>query len=239
MALRDYKVPFRSLERIAKEALFCRRFAKNEYLATFNIVAFVEQILPLILVVLKKGPLHFDFMDVPEGKTPAYVTYNPVLTLHIDRETWELARLGEPKARFIVAHEVGHIVLHDHYAQSFSDDPSEHITFVQEEERAEWQANNFASYLLLTACVLDAFHDADDLARSCIVPQAMAAQRLALADEERQRKERCARARTYLGDPCPRCGNFTVLALGLELRCDICGHRCKAIPTSHANADVA
>jgi IrrE N-terminal-like domain len=220
--LRDHKVPFRREESLAESALACRRFASNENLARFNVVDFVERVLPSILATRKKGPLKISFFDAAEGDIPAFVTFNP-LTLHVDREVWELAKLGDPHARFIIAHELGHILLHYHYAQAFSNDPSNQIKFVQNEERAEWQADTFASYFLITPRVLDAFPSSQDLARSCEVPQFLADERFEAAIEAKRRSARCARAKGYTGDACGECGNFTLLCNGTRLKCDTCG----------------
>lgn len=218
----DYKVAFRSEETLAAAAFACRRFAGHETMAHFNVVDFVEQVLPQILARKKKGPLKFKFFDMREGEKPASVTYNP-LTLHVDREVWALAGLGDPMARFIVAHEIGHILLHDHHAQGFSNDPSQRIKFVQQEERAEWQADTFASYFLITRCVLDAFWRPQAIAMACGVPTFLAEGRFEAAEEEKRRSARCARARGYTGDVCTNCGNFTLTANGTASKCDTCG----------------
>ena len=52
-------------------------------------------------------------------------------------------------ARFILAHEIGHIVMHSHYRQAFSYDEKNGIKFVQPEERAETQAHWFATHFLV------------------------------------------------------------------------------------------
>jgi hypothetical protein len=228
---RDYKVPFRREESLADSALACRKFAGNENFARFNVVEFVERVLPRILEKKKKGHLTIKFFDAIEGAAPAYVEFNPSMTLHVDRsmtlhvdrETWELANLGDPYSKFVIAHEVGHIILHDHYAQAFSDDPNAQITFAQDEESAEWQANTFASYFLVTPQVLGAFRDPQELSRSCEVLQALANERFEAAEEARRRSERCARARGYTGDACRNCGNFTLIVSCLSTKCDTCG----------------
>jgi hypothetical protein len=226
--LRDYKVRFRSEESLAESALTYRRLAGNENLARFNVIDFIERVLPSILARMKKGPLHIDFFDAREGDIPAYVTFDP-LTLHVDREVWHLADLGEPDAKFIMAHEVCHILFHDHYAQAFSNDPKEQIKFVQHEERAEWQANTFASYFLVTPQIVEAFDSAQELAKSCEVPQSLANERFEAAAEARRRSARCARAKSYTGDPCDNCGNFTLVDQGASTKCDTCGTVCQGL----------
>jgi hypothetical protein len=166
--------------------------------------------------------LRIKFFDSCLGDKPAWVDYNPLI-LHVDREIWDLASLGEPMAKFIIAHEIGHLVLHDHHAKSFSDDPGQHIKFAQKEERAEWQANTFASYFLVPTLVLEAFSSAEDLARSCEVPSLLAEERFEAATEEKRRIARCTLAKRYTGEFCRNCGNFTVMRNAICLKCDTCG----------------
>ncbi len=219
--LRDHKVRFRREESIESIALDCRRKAGNENDAFFNIVVFVEKILPGILAKLNKGVLDIKF-DVPDGVEPlAYVTHNPP-TLHIHPQVWDEANLGEPGARRIVAHEIGHLVLHDHYAQPFSDDETAQIKFVQKEERGEWQANAFASYFLLTSRVLELYESAKEIAQACNIPPDIAEDRVAAANEEKRRCEFRARCAQYTGDFCT-CGNATLRPFGAGTKCDTCG----------------
>jgi IrrE N-terminal-like domain len=224
--LGDYKVRFCREESIAAIALLCRKMAGDERFPRFNVVTFVERVLPKILKHLKKGMLTIHFFDMNEGAIPAYVVHKPAahqgakptIELHVDSEIWMLANLGDPKAKFILAHEIGHIVLHDHYAQAFS---GQQIKFAQREESGEWQANTFASYLLITTDVLLAFSTAEDLARSCEVPLSLSQERFEQAMEEQRRSIRCARVRGFTGDACSNCGNFTVDRA--TSKCDTCG----------------
>src|ERR1700686_950198 len=66
----------------------------------------------------KGRPFKIEFVDMAEGGKPAFVKFRP-LVLHVDRETWELAGQGEEKSRHILAHEIGHLLLHDHFAKAF------------------------------------------------------------------------------------------------------------------------
>src|SRR4051812_28973909 len=106
--LRDHKVCFRREESIESAAFDCRCKAANQNDALFNIVTFIEAVLPAELKRLGKGRLEIKF-DVNDGDDPpAYVTHNPPV-LHVHPDVWELAKLGEPEARYILAHEVGHL----------------------------------------------------------------------------------------------------------------------------------
>lgn len=223
----DYKVAFRREETLANLALSCRQFAGSENAASFNVVKFIERDLPRILTRMKKGPLQIKFFDMQEGEKPAFVTYNP-LALHVDREIWELADIGDPTARLILAHEIGHILLHDHHAQGFSDDPTRQVKFAQKEERAEWQANTFASYFLVTRAVLGSYSSPLEIANCCNVPLSLAEDRVTSATEEREREERCARSKGNTGRFCGNCWNSTLVIRGTTAECQSCGFR-KAI----------
>lgn len=198
--LDDYKVDFLREEKIAEHALAWRTASGHRNAPFFNIVVFV-------LVVLAKKtrlPFRIEFFDAKEGEKPAYVSFNPRV-LHADREIWRLAEIGDPEARFIIAHEVGHLLLHNHHAKAFSSDPSMQIRFAENEYSAEWQANTFAYYFLLPTHLVLAFDTAEDLSRACAVPYAVALERFS-AVEAMHRPRKC--------DLCPTCGHFTVLRDG-------------------------
>ena len=213
LALRDYQVTFTREETIAELALRWRQAASIENVSEFNIVWFVQEVLAKRLT--KKGPLHFDFYDMKPGDEPAFVTFQP-LTLHIDHEVWQLAYLGDPLARFIVAHEVGHLVLHDHHAKAFSDESRVNIKFATKECSAEWQANTFASHFLLPDHIVLAYNDAAELARSCSVTTQLASERLEEATEARKPRPK------FDGGFCIVCGNFTRRQNG-SIECTTCG----------------
>jgi hypothetical protein len=172
-ALDDYYVDFLSEDRIAASALEWRKAARNENYARFNIVRFVED----VLSKQTRRPFKIEFFDAAEGEKPGYVTFNPRI-LHIDRETWRLADFGDPEARLIVAHEVGHLILHDHHAKAFSSDPALRIKFGEPEHSAEWQATAFAYHLLLPSHIVSSFKgSARELAASSDVSEQLAADR--------------------------------------------------------------
>jgi Zn-dependent peptidase ImmA (M78 family) len=152
------------------------------------------------------------------------VTFNPC-TLHVDREIWELAELGEPEARFIIAHEVGHLVLHDHNAKAFSNDPNYQIKFAENEHSAEWQANIFAYYFLLPTHIVIAFGNIQELTASCGVNKRLAEERYEAVMWANLRHAKYVPATGYQGDACGNCGNFTLICNGTDLKCDTCGQR--------------
>jgi hypothetical protein len=198
-ALSDYLVKFAREELIAEIALAWRTEAGEENSAEFNVVKFVENV--LAKKIKKKGPLHFSFFEMTPGGLPAFVTFEP-LTLHIDSEVWEHAKLGNPESRTIVAHEVGHLILHDHHAKAFSSTETG-SRFQTKETSAEWQANTFAAYFLLPDHIVAAFNNGDDLANSCSVTKKLANQRVEAVREARRPRPKLE------GNFCIKCGEIT------------------------------
>ncbi|WP_113891459.1 ImmA/IrrE family metallo-endopeptidase [Roseiarcus fermentans] len=137
----------------------------------------------------------------------AYVEHNPTI-LYCDHEVWSEACIGEPKARFILAHELGHVLLHDHYAQPFTENLKRSAWM--KEESGEWQANTFADYFLVSDVAIERYLTPTAIAIYCGVEKIVALRRLGPGFG-------------YVGESCERCGNFTLVRNGRSLICDTCG----------------
>jgi hypothetical protein len=210
---RDYQVAFKREETIAAIALQWRKEAGHENSAEFNICNFIEVVLSKGFT--KKGRLQIAFYDMSPNAEPAYVTFES-LTLHVDCEIWNLANLGDPYARFVLAHEVGHVLLHDNGAKAFSNDPRDQIRSAVNEESAEWQANTFGAHFLLPTHLVEAYSDSIEISKSCSVERYLAEERLqSVQDAKRPRIK-------IEGDFCIPCGEFTKRVEG-RVRCPTCG----------------
>jgi hypothetical protein len=95
--------------------------------------------------ILPTGKLVLTFERRPI-ESPAYVKL-PERILYADPEFWEECQDNLPDLRFILGHEIGHIFLHDHYAQPYSGLSSRAWL---PEESAEWQADRFSDYFLVS-----------------------------------------------------------------------------------------
>jgi IrrE N-terminal-like domain len=211
---RDHRVPIKSREAIARIAMAWWTVAcKRGH--SFNICEFVLGVLTQRF--RSKSRLQIEFYDCGNNDDPAYVTFEP-LTLHIDRKIWRSAREGESYARYIVAHEIGHIVLHDQFAAAFSDEEAAQLKYLQDEESGEWQANVFAGYLLAPDHIVLKLQDADVIAGLCVITDELAAKRLTEA-----RNGKAVLNPTYEGEMCCECGNFTMVRSGAGMKCDTCG----------------
>lgn len=207
----DYKVKFRTYEAVADLAARAReRFGvANRF--TFNIVELVRTWVGKEFGNL--GRLHLDLFA--DGPDLAFVTFNP-LTLHVQRDIWHEADsvFGEPKARFIIAHELGHILMHGFYRQAFSEDEKAHITFVQPEERAETQANWFAA----------AFLAPDHLIRRC-ANESEFCQAFNYPGEyiDLKRQALSRKSMRLPNELCPSCGELSIAGNWGNQTCRTCG----------------
>jgi hypothetical protein len=229
----NHKVPFRSEETIAAIAARCWAASPQQRPLTFGVVEFIKNVLVEqgIDVVVKpgshkKGKLVIAFFDreFPQDD-PAYVEFardrrDNYVTLNVDREIWRLAGLGDSDASEILAHEIGHILLHDHYANAFSLDANGQRLFsgTSKEDFAEWQAITFAGHLLIPTHVARRYSDPKILSAVTNTPERQAQDRLiAIQNEKKILNSR------YAGEICDGCGNFTLVRDGRRLTCDHCG----------------
>jgi hypothetical protein len=212
---RDHRVLIKDREAIAKIAMAWWVVA-SKLGHSFNICTFITEVLAERL--RGKGKLQINFynseQELPER---ACVTFNP-LTLHIVEKIWHDAGLGIPYARYILAHETGHIVLHNEFAVAFSDDKAAQLKYVQDEESGEWQANIFADYFLVPDHVAIKLREPDLIAGLCVVTGEVAARRLRDANHAKS-----VLTPPYEGEMCSGCGNFTLVRNGTRMKCDTCG----------------
>jgi Zn-dependent peptidase ImmA (M78 family) len=210
----DHYVAYKGEESIAQTANKLRDAARLTGKFTFNIAKFVEECLPKFL---RKEKLDFDFYDrdFPQDD-PAHVSFDP-LTLHVDRQIWAAAKSDDSDARFIIAHEIGHIILHDHSAKAFSNDKSAQLSFADEGHSAEWQANTFAYHFLLPDSVVEELDDFDRLQIMCDVPARLAIDRLTKV--RRRKEEHRRKVQKIEGDFCTRCCNFSLVRENTLLKC--------------------
>jgi hypothetical protein len=240
----DHKVTFRSEDAIASIAAQCWTTSQQTRPFTFDVMGFVKNVLidqSIDAVVRtrgrKKGKLSIKFFDREFAQEdPAYVEFDPTqrdnyVTLHVDRKIWERAERGDSYACWVLAHEIGHILLHDHYANAFSKDEESRPPFTgSKEDFAEWQAITFAGYLLLPTHVVQKFNDATMLAAACNAPDRLVTDRLAAV-----RSIKKVLSRNYDGEMCGKCNSFTLVRSGNWTKCDTCGNETSDFPIQQSN----
>lgn len=236
----NHKVAFKSEETIAALAAKCWTLSQQTRPFLFDVMGFLKTVLigqSIDAVVTtrgrKKGKLSVKFFDREfDQEDPAYVEFDPnrrddYVTLHVDRKIWELAEKGDSYACWVLAHEIGHILLHDHYANAFSSDKNAQVIFAgsTKEDFAEWQAIIFAGHLLLPTHVVQKFNDAKILAAASNAPDRLVKDRLAAVQSIKK-----VLSRNYEGEMCRKCGHFTLVRSGNWTKCDTCGEKTSDFP---------
>lgn len=218
----DYKVPFRSEDIIADAAVACRQITPTSlHPYAFDVVGLVEILVTRGVEAVfslggkKKGHLRIEFFERDSNwDDPAFVTFNPV-TLNVDREIWAKAKAGDSYARSVIAHEIGHIILHDHNAKAFSSDKTARINFTgSQEDSAEWQAHTFMGHLLLPTATVRKFNDRVLLAGLCNAPDSLVDERL-LTVRNMKPSLNCCEENDY----CRTCGEYAFVENGICKRC--------------------
>lgn len=196
--LLDHHVSFRSEDTIAKRTTALRRYAGISDQTWFDVPNLIENYLSPFLG--HRGPVKLSPFDkVGKDEHKAFVTFSP-RTIHYHRPLWASARLGFPRFRLMLAHEIGHADLHDAGSMPFLRDPSKQLSFDEENTSAEWQAITYSYHLLMPNWALERYDGAQSLATACRVD-------LADAEERLRRHERKLKYQTaHYNDFCLLCG---------------------------------
>jgi Zn-dependent peptidase ImmA (M78 family) len=116
-----------------------REFCGKEYEHEFPIMHFLENIMCLIFDSFEIEILEDDEIDC---EARAFPSKN---LIKIRQSVYDGACNGNPRDRFTIAHEIGHMFLHDEESISFARGKDIEI---KSYEDPEWQANTFAGELL-------------------------------------------------------------------------------------------
>jgi hypothetical protein len=205
---RDHSTRISLSEESVKEKANCARTVLDPSLrADFNIVDVLEYLTRNS--VYKWGKLKIRIFPATEGEDLTFVELTEAgKTLHVDGELWDDAKIGEPKSRYMLAHELGHLVLHDCYVQPYSDEKK---SIYGEGNSTEWQAHAFARHFLLHDNHLKVGLTPLQIAMSCSV------------DVSHVRKRLGPRVRS--SDELCICGSEKVFFVDDIKACESCGRR--------------
>jgi hypothetical protein len=222
MSFIDYKGPFRSEDFIADAAMTCWKLGTlpGSNLVNLNTILKeleahgVESIFQT-RGIKRKGRLQIKITEDDPREFLASVEFTPTLTMRVQEGVWSRFQEGRTDERVIVAHEIGHVMLHSDDPMQFSRDKSLQINFAENEHSVEWQANRFADHLLIPTHVAERIMDVERIAFSCNVPDRFAFDRLSSV----------WRAKKLLGTVrngklCPICGGFSIP--DSEAKCKSC-----------------
>lgn len=132
-------VPARSKANIAENALVLRKVLGLEHQPRFPVVE-VYEVLDLIIPGAAFEVREERELGDDHGRT--YPDRNLIL---IREDVYIRASKGEPRDRFTMCHELGHLMMHRNVALSRIDPKNPPKIF----RNSEWQADTFASHLMM------------------------------------------------------------------------------------------
>nr|WP_264046541.1 ImmA/IrrE family metallo-endopeptidase [Methylobacterium sp. FF17] len=213
----DRRATFRSDEIVERDANLVRQWGQISGHSKFNVVHLIEGALRKHLPL----PLDINFIDPRLDGVEAFVEFDRKVdraSLFVRRSVWVLAEANHDLSRFILAHEIGHLKMHRHDALGFPRYGKSALSDLQEQERAEPQADKFADCLLVKEDLLLGFSEEEEIAFMFDVPINCARRRLQIVQDKARR-----RSARHTGEACPECANFTLVHHGPCLKCDTCG----------------
>lgn len=212
----DFKVSRRYREDVTDLAALWR--AANPEWATSNRFDVVRLLLDHVLPDLAKNGKTIVLKIVEND------TYEPEASVDlaademcVQRWVWERALEQDEHARLVIAHEIGHLILHRDQLFAFSRGLKKQLGFLAPEESAEQQANWFAAALLLPDAVVRRLKDKDAFVVATLTLVSEQLVRVRRRDVDMDK-----RYRNYTGDQCD-CGSLQVVRVGVSTQCEACG----------------
>jgi hypothetical protein len=244
----DYFVAKRSNKEIRAEALGAKKFYETDNRHPVNIIRCLES--GKILTRGGRKKLVYNLVDDElmaghDGKTE----FTPdSVVISVKRSVHQKALWGDGRARMTLAHELGHGVMHNG-ATLFRSSGAAGATELSRSspwESAEHQAKVFASAFLIDDKIAASLSSPEEISTEFLVSleaaeicferlaeeaeHARSAERVQISNEDFQKKMRDAIGRRplqketrYTGDFCAKCGNATLIPMGIKLLCDTCG----------------
>jgi hypothetical protein len=244
----DYRVPKRSNKETRAEALSAKNFYETEKRYPVNIVRCLQS--GKILTRRGRRKLIYkvvddELMGTRDGKTE-FTTEAVIIS--VKRSVHQKAIWGDGRSRMTLAHELGHGAMHFGATMFRSSDAvgATGLSRTSPSESAEHQAKVFASAFLIDDNVAATLSSPEEISTVFLVSleaaeicferladeaeHAFSAERVRLSNEDFQSKMRDAIGNRpkqefqYTGDFCTKCGNATVLPMGVKLLCHTCGN---------------
>lgn len=156
MISRGLPVPRRTRDEIANISQVLRRRWNSDNAECFPILHVVE-------AVVSDG---FEVRTQEAMGNNLGLTYPDQGKIFVRSDVYDAACGGKGWAREVVAHELGHFVLHRELALPFHRS-DEVVAAAPLMEDSEWQANTFADFILAPLHISARMKQVDEIARSC------------------------------------------------------------------------
>ena len=163
----DHRYSYRDLEHFAKHVRRSLGWPEDQRVDTLGLFENLDD----ITIVQSDGtkiPLRGGVVSL-EG-SEGYTRYEPqrhMIEILASEETYQRLEGGHPRAGYFVAHELGHCILHTDQLVRLAQMPSQQQAAFHRGradhkpyEDTEWQANGFASALLMPARAMRALEEA-------------------------------------------------------------------------------
>lgn len=169
---RGVKVDARSKQQIRSLAAHVRRLVSASDEKPLDLIELLEN-------RLQKIELELFFLDSSEMGSAEASTDPDNLKMYIRSDVYYALAQDDGRARFTIAHEIGHLVMHENIALARDLIPPKPY------EDSEWQADCFAAELLVPLHVAARYTDAHILASDMKVSLSCAANRIAEARKQK------------------------------------------------------
>ncbi|HAU0830367.1 TPA: ImmA/IrrE family metallo-endopeptidase [Legionella pneumophila] len=161
MRSNGFKVPPRSIETICSTANQIRSLLHPNTSRFVDIVRVLDIILPSLIPEFEFEICTFDELGSDHGRT-----YPDQLRIQIREDIYEGAICEHGRDRFTLAHELGHLVLHQDVPFAHNTTSSLNMKIY---ENSEWQADIFASTFLMPDEIIKNCANVDEIAQKCKV----------------------------------------------------------------------
>lgn len=144
MSIKGFRVPPRSRAGILATASKLRRCFVPDNVLFFDVVRVLENVIPIAYP-------EFELIVMPNEDLPneLALTFPDKKQIIVREDVYKAAVLGDGRARFTMAHELGHIVLHSGIQNVYA--RSKEGSELRSYEDSEWQANVFSGEILAPA----------------------------------------------------------------------------------------
>ncbi|WP_298355567.1 ImmA/IrrE family metallo-endopeptidase [Rhodoblastus sp.] len=208
---RDFDVLPRSDDEIHVSAMNLRNFLGITTRFQFDLPSLIKQ--KLVGQKLRGiGTLELVIHEYYPAKASVSFKHDSCV-LVVEEDTWIFAGQGDSESIFRLAHELGHLMLHNKHEQRFSKPREYKLNYINEDRSAEAQANKFAAYFLAPRQYIYCCETPHDLSQAFNFPTAFAAFRFGLHNRDRDKrpKTRCKNCSTEFSiydssdSQCPFC----------------------------------
>ncbi|MCH5197351.1 MAG: ImmA/IrrE family metallo-endopeptidase [Oscillospiraceae bacterium] len=124
-----------------------------------NVLFFLENVLPIFI-----PDLQIDFVEKHEMFGKYAETFPSQSLIRIRQDVYIRADEGSERDRFTIAHEIGHLLLHDDDAIALC--RSDREVAIPKYADPEWQANAFAGEFLMNADLIKGM-SAEEISSAC------------------------------------------------------------------------